>query len=266
MTGVTDIEGFSRRTETFDGVSHEVYRAGTGPAVLVIHEIPGLHPGVIHFARRVVDAGFTAVLPSLFGTPGRPASRGYMAGVLLRVCVAREFAVFASGRSAPVVDWLRALAARAHEECGGPGVGAAGMCLTGGYALGMAVDDRMLAPVLSQPAQPAASTAARRASIDISPADLAKVRARGEDGLCVLGLRFTRDRAVPEERFGMLRRELGDAFIAVEIDSSPGNPYGIKPSAHSVLAADLVDEEGHPTHDALERVLAFFQERLTPQA
>jgi dienelactone hydrolase len=262
MAGVTDFEGFTRRTETFDGVSHEVYRGGSGPAVLVIHEIPGLHPAVVHFARRVVDAGFTAVMPSLFGTPGRPLSGGYVAGTVLRMCVAREFTMLASGRSALVVGWLRALAARVHEECGGPGVGAVGMCMTGGYALAMAVDDRMLAPVLSQPAQPAPFSAARRQSIDITPADLATVKTRAADGLCVLGLRFTNDRGVPAERFAMLRRELGDAFIAVEIDSSPGNPHGIKPSAHSVLAADLVDEEGHPTHDALERVLAFFRERL----
>src|SRR5215467_6321183 len=129
MAGVTDFEGFTRRTDTYDGASHDVYQGGSGPAVIVVHEIPGLHPGVVHFARRVVDAGFTAVMPSLFGTPGREPSGGYMAGIVARMCVAREFAFLASSRSAPVVTWLRALAARAHEDCGGPGVGAVGMCM-----------------------------------------------------------------------------------------------------------------------------------------
>jgi dienelactone hydrolase len=78
----------------------------------------------------------------------------------------------------------------------------------------------------------------------------------------VLGLRFTGDSLAPEERFQRLRDELGDRFIAVEIDSSPGNPHGIRKAAHSVLTEDLVDEPGHPTRDALDRVLAFFDERL----
>jgi dienelactone hydrolase len=244
----------------------DVWRGGTGPAVIVIHEMPGLHPGVVGFARRLVGAGFTAWLPSLFGTPGRAYTRSgpYLGRTLVEVCVSREFTVFALNRTSPVVGWLRQLAARAHDECGGPGVGAVGMCFTGGYALAMAVDERMLAPVLSQPGTPPPIGARRRGAIDLSPADLDAVQARTrQDGLCVLGLRFTNDRVVPAERFAMLRRALGDAFLAVEIDSSPGNPHGIPQTAHSVLTEDLVDEPGHPTRDALDRVLAFYRERLT---
>src|SRR5215475_1976257 len=185
-----DIDGFVRRTEEHGGRTHDVYQAGSGPAVIVIHEIPGLHAGVVDFARRLVDAGFTAVMPSLFGTPGRGPSGGYMLSSVMRVCVSREFHMFALGKSSPVVEWLRALAAKAHDECGGPGVGAVGMCYTGGFALAMAVDDRMIAPVLSQPASPAPVSATRKASIDIAPADLERVKARGCD---VLGLRFTKD-------------------------------------------------------------------------
>jgi dienelactone hydrolase len=172
--------------------------------------------------------------------------------------------MFALGRSSPIVTWLRALAAQAHEECGGRGVGAIGMCFTGGFALGMAVDERMLAPVLSQPANPAAVGARRRTSIDITPADFARVKQRAVAGACqVLGLRFTADPAVPEERFAMLRRELGDAFIAIEIDSSPGNPHGIGKASHSVLTEHLVDRPGHPTVEARERVLDFLRAQLT---
>jgi len=36
--------------------------------------------------------------------------------------------------------------------------------------------------------------------------------------------------------------------------------------AHSVLTEELVDEDGHPTKQALERVLGFFEERLRPTA
>src|SRR5262249_16688223 len=139
-----------------------------------------------------------------------------------------------------------------------------GMCFTGGFALGMMVDERMLAPVLSQPSLPFAITAKQRAAIGISPADLTRVRQRAADGVCLLGLRFTEDRFVPAARFETLRRELGDGFIAVEIDSKPGNPHGIPKEAHSVLTAHLVDEPGHPTRDALDQVLALFRSRLTP--
>ncbi len=80
--------------------------------------------------------------------------------------------------------------------------------------------------------------------------------------MCVLGLRFTGDRAVPAERFARLREELGDGFVGVEIDSSKGNPHGIPGVAHSVLTGHLVDEPGHPTRDALDQVLDLFRKRL----
>ena len=78
----------------------------------------------------------------------------------------------------------------------------------------------------------------------------------------MLGLRFTEDMAVPADRFETLRRELGDGFIGVEIDSSEGNPWGISKRAHSVLTEHFVDEPGHPTREALDQVLEFFRTRL----
>jgi dienelactone hydrolase len=179
------------------------------------------------------------------------------------VCVSREFTLLAD-RTNPVITWLRALAAQAHAECGGPGVGAIGMCFSGGFALAMAVQPDVLAPVLSQPGLPLPLTPGKRAALGLDPADLASVRARTADGLCVLGLRFSADRGSPPERFGTLRQELGDAFEAIEIDSSPGNPYGIPRRAHSVLTEFLVDTPGHPTRAALDRVMAFLAERLRP--
>ena len=260
----TALEGYDESTFTHDGVSRQVFSAGDGPAVIVIHEVPGLHPEVIAFGRRVVDAGFTVHMPSLFGTPGKPFGWGYTLRSLVPACVSREFTTFALDRTSPITGWLRRLAAEAHAECGGPGVGAVGMCFTGGFALGMMVDDAMLAPVLSQPSLPFPVGKKRKAAVGISDADFERVKERAAQGACVLGLRFSADTYVPTERFKTLRQELGDAFIAVEIDSSRGNPHGIKKRAHSVLTLDLVDEPGHPTQAALERVLAFLQERLLP--
>jgi dienelactone hydrolase len=255
------VPGFDVTTFNHGGRTHEVYRAGAGPAVVVVHEMPGLHPGMTAFGQRLADAGFRVYLPSLFGRPGKPFAGREMGRSLWHVCVSREFVMLAD-RTNPVVTWLRALAAQAHAECGGPGVGAVGMCFSGGFALAMAVEPAVLAPVLSQPGLPMPLTARKSAALGLDPADLAAVKARTGDGLCVLGLRFSADRGSPAERFATLRRELGGNFEAVEIDSSPGNPYGIRKGAHSVLTEDLVDEPGHPTRAALDRVMAFLAERL----
>ena len=255
------VAGFDQVAFTHQGRTHQVYRAGRGPAVIVIHEIPGIHPGMVTFAQRLLEAGYTVYLPSLFGRPGQPPSTGALLRSILRVCVTREFAILAD-RTSPITTWLRALAATAYRDCGGPGVGAIGMCLTGGFALAMAVEPAVLAPVVSQPGLPAPLTARKRAAVGLDAADLAQVKARTERGLCVLGLRFSADRGCPAQRFQRLRRELGDAFEAIEIDSSPGNPYGIPTRAHAVLTVDLVDEPGHPTRVALDRVLEFLGQRL----
>ncbi|MDX1691102.1 MAG: dienelactone hydrolase family protein [Acidimicrobiia bacterium] len=256
------LDGFTTGTVTYDGQPKTVHRRGDGPGVVVVHEMPGITPSVAAFGRRVADRGFTVVMPSLFGTDGRAPSGAYLAATAIRACVSREFTCFATGRSSPAARWLRALAADLHDELGGPGVGAVGMCFTGGFALAMMVEDAVAAPVLSQPSLPLAVGRRRARSVGLSDDEILRVAARAEEGCPVLGLRFTEDRAVPAARFEALREILGDAFVAVEIDSSPGNPWGIPRRAHSVLTEDLVDEPGHPTREALERVLGFFEERL----
>lgn len=252
----------------FDSFSFEalderrtVYTRGDGPGVVVMHEIPGIIPEVARFAARVADEGFRVFVPDMFGTPGRGFSLGYAGGQMMRACISREFHVLAADGTSPIVDWLRELCHHAHAACGGPGVGALGMCLTGNFALALMVDPSVVAPVLSQPSLPFPFGAARRRGLHISPKDLAEAKARD----CpLLGLRFTADPLVPAERFERLREEFGDRFVGIEIDSSKGNPHGIPGTAHSVVTKDLVDEAGHPTRAALERVLALFREQLKP--
>jgi dienelactone hydrolase len=260
--GADDLSDFARGAFAHKGIVHDVFRSGEGPAVIVIAEIPGITPKVADFARRVRALGCTVLLPVLFGEPGREPSGRYIASSIAKACVAREFAAFATGKTAPVSEWLRALARYAHGSFGGPGVGAVGMCFTGGFALGMMAGPELIAPVLSQPSLPIGFTAKAKASVQLSPEDLKIVKERVAEGACVMGLRFTGDRAVPAERFETLRRELGDGFIGVEIDSSEGNAWGIPTNAHSVLTEHFVDEPGHPTRDAMDQVLEFFRTRL----
>ena len=262
MATAPTLAGFTVSNHTYLGSTKPVYRAGSGPGVVVIHEVPGITPLVAGFAQRLVAAGMTVALPSLFGTPGKPSSIPYSLASMARACVSREFHCFALDRRSPITDWLRELARDLHDELGGPGVGAVGMCLTGGFGLAMLLEPSVIAPVLSQPSLPLAISAGRRRSAGLSEADWTAIEARAADGCSVLGLRFSEDRMVPDDRVATLQRRLGDRFIAVDIDSSEGNPYGIGRGAHSVLTEHLVDEPGHPTRTALDDVITFFTERL----
>lgn len=257
------LERYTRDRFTADGTTHDVYRRGEGPAVIVIAEVPGITPAVIAFADRVAALGCTAILPHLFGKPGGSARNPVnLARTFGHVCVSKEFNLFGLRRQSPVTDWLRALGRQEHERCGGPGIGVIGMCLTGGFGLAMMADDWVLAPVLSQPSLPAGITAGRRRDLGVDDATLARVKQRTADGSCLMALRFSGDRLSPGERFVRLRHELGDAFTAIEIDSSRGNPHGNKLVAHSVVTEDLQDLPGHPTREALDEVLDFFRTRL----
>jgi dienelactone hydrolase len=243
------LTGWTRGSFTAAGITRDTFRRGEGPGVVVVHEIPGITPLVTRFADEVVDAGFTVVMPSLVGTPGKGVSGPYLASSMAKVCVAREFTHWALGQTSPIIGWLRALARSLHLEVGGPGVGAVGMCFSGGFALGMMVDDVMVAPVLSQPSMPFAVGRARAADLNLSPEDRAAVAQRAAEGCQVLGLRFTGDRAVGT-RFESLRELLGDAFVAVELPST-------SPRDHSVLTEQRDDA-------SVERVIEFLRAKLRP--
>jgi dienelactone hydrolase len=256
------LDGYEREPFTAEGKQRDLYRTGSGPAVIVMSEIPGITPLVAEFGRKVSAIGCTAVLPHMFGTPGKPPTAAYTVESMLHACISHEFSTLAAGRTSPITTWLRALARAEHERCGGPGVGAVGMCLTGGFALALMVDDVVVAPVLSQPSLPFPLGKGRKRDVGISTADLMRVKQRAEAGTTVLGLRFTGDPVCPPERFERLREELGENFIAVEIDSSSGNPHGHPKQAHSVLTEHLQDKPGTPTRQALDQVLDFFRDRL----
>ncbi|MFK7975230.1 MAG: dienelactone hydrolase family protein, partial [Halioglobus sp.] len=213
------------------------------PAVVVMHEVPGIYPAVIDFAERLVAQGYTVYMPSLTGTPGREFSGPYVLSSIGRACISKEFHVLAQRESSPITNALRALCRHAHAQCGGVGVGAIGMCLTGNFALSLMVDESVMAPVLSQPSLPFPVSKKHKCALHISDDDLAIVKQRiASEDVSVLGLRFTDDPMCPPERFARLQEELGEGFESVEIDSSKGNDFGLSGSAHSVVTRDLVDE------------------------
>ena len=118
------LEGFQETTFSDGPATWTVYRRGTGPGVLVLHEIPGITPEVARFARRVADAGFTVALPHLFGTVPTHYGPGPLVRTTLQACISWEFSVLRRGKRSPIADQLRALARALHGEVGGRGVGA----------------------------------------------------------------------------------------------------------------------------------------------
>ena len=253
------LEDFERRRITLDGKTKLVFVGGTGPAVIVISEMPGISPHVARFARWVRDAGFTVWMPHLFGVPGRPLSMGYALTSMLKGCVSAEFRAFAANASSPVTQWLRALAAHAHPLCGGKGVGAIGMCFTGNFALSMMLEPAMLAPVLSQPSLPLG----RAGGMHIAPGELRDVKERLErDDLTVLAYRFEGDSFCRAARFAAYQQALGDRFQARVLPDSAANPDAPMKNPHSVVTLHLIDEQNQPTRRAVDEIIGFFRMRL----
>jgi dienelactone hydrolase len=267
MTTPEALQDYSRfeYTDPAGKWTRPVYRKGTGPAVIVIHEMPGLHPLVVRFADRVAAAGMTVFCPVLFGAPGAEVKLLPAIGTMLKgICIRREFNVWAADQSSPIVDWLRALARHVHGECGGKGVGAVGMCFTGGFALAMMTEPSVVAPVLSQPSLPMFTGKGPRAGgMGVSPAEVACARQRfADEGLSMIGLRFFGDNFVPDARFDAYKRAFGDKFEAIEIDPKDAKQDPRMAMAHSVLTIHLNDDDPEgPTKQAEQRVIAFFKER-----
>lgn len=259
-----DLTGWEVAPFTGAGYTYDVYRKGSGPGVVLIPEMPGIHPGVLGLGNHLVDNGFTVAIPSLFGQPGKPKTPGYIVAEISRGCVAKEFAAMATNKQRPVSLFLRALARDLNEKTPGKGVGVIGQCFTGGFALAAAVDDSVLAPVLSQPSVPFPLTAKQRRDPGMSEAELSVVADRcANHDLCALGLRFSEDRMAPGDRFKTLKQRLGDAFEVIEIDSRPGNEHGFGRMAHSVLTDEVREVDGQPAYEARKRVVEFLRERLS---
>ncbi|GAB4518337.1 MAG: dienelactone hydrolase family protein [Parvularculaceae bacterium] len=241
-------------------MAHEVFRGGAGPAVLILHELPGMTPQFWRFAHWVRGAGFSVYAPDLFSRPGKVTGKIGLVSAALKVCISREIHMLAANRSSPVSGWLRALARRASGECGGK-VGVVGMCMTGNFALSLVLEDCVAAPVASQPSMPAPLRPGARAALHLSADEKNALRNRSD--VPVMALRFAGDRLCAAARFNELEKLLGARLEAHVLPDAAANPDG-NPKPHAVLTADLIDAAGEPTREAADRVIAFLGERLKP--
>lgn len=257
---ISSIDQFQMQKHCYLETERMGYSAGSGALVVLLHEIPNATPETFDLGLKLVKEGFRVHIPILFGTPNAPFSKRSAVKEMALGCIKREFAVFASERSSPVVEWLRALCNDLLSKHSQERIGMIGMCFTGNFALGLIAEDWMKAPILSQPSLPYAIRGKYKSGLHVSP-ETCK-RAKERDDLEILGLRFTYDWMCPKSRFQHLKEEFGEAFKGIEIDSSPFNTHRIPVTAHSVLTLDLVDKEGHPTHDAWLAVLDFLSRKL----
>jgi dienelactone hydrolase len=269
------MQDFQQANFSDDTFTHLVYEIGKGPAVVLMHELPGMAPECVDLARDIAHQGFRVYVPLLFGEADRPGTNLTTLGNLARLCISREIKLLVRKQSSPITIWLRALCRKAHQECGGSGVGVIGMCLTGGFVLSMLADESVIAPIMSQPSWPPGS------DLGLSEAELAQVKQRTEQGLPILALRFSGDKLCTDAKIMALEQEFGPMTVVqqddalcwrrgktlelMEINSLPGNPFGIPAKAHAVLTIDARGA-GHPTDRAKQRVLEFLGEQLRKSA
>ena len=263
MSDDVTLADFVSEERTFGGVTKQVFRIGArGPAVVVMHEVPGVTPNVLRLAKIVADAGYHVAVPVLFGEPGKPPDLLYDAEEVLAMCVSAEFAVWRANGSSPVVDWLRALCVDLYGEVKeGKGVGAIGLCITGGFALSLAVgsDGVVKAPVMSEPSLPfPLPFTQNHEAVHLAPEEQAALAA---GSVRAMGLRFTNDSYCRKARFDRYEKILGNRFQRFEIPS-PDEEHDIGPHAHAVLTIELRDDPKHPTRKALAAVLTFLSANL----
>ena len=246
-----------------NGISHTVFSAGKGPGVLLMHELPGMTPEFWRLANWLSQY-FTVWAPDLFGDK-KTHTPANSAVLTLRACISREIHLFAKNDPGPITQWLRALAKDLHTHSGGAGVGAIGMCMTGNFALTLALDPWVVAPVASQPGIPA-STPFQNQDGGLQMTRDEKQQLAGRD-VDVMGLRFEGDALCRAARFDAIRDVIGgDRFLEHVIADEHRNPNGPLKTPHSVLTADLVDADDSVTKQKLMEVISFLKARIGPEA
>lgn len=247
-----------------EGMAHPVLVEGEGPAVILMHEMPGFVPQFWRLARWMVAAGFTVYAPALYEKPGTPADRAVrgkgLLGGMRAACISREIHLFAADASSPVTRWLRALSREAHARSGGPGVGVVGLCLTGNFAWSLAVEPKVKAAVAGEPSLPFH----KKGALALSPEERGALAARTD--LPMMALRFDGDPACRAPRFDALREVVGSQrLIEKVLPDSAKNPDG-NPFPHAVLTKDLIATDGEPTFEAAREVLGYLRNRLQREA
>ena len=264
-----------------DGISGEVYYGGDGLPVLLLHELPGLIHECRQFADKLIAEGFEVYMPLMFGEFDMPFSGLKTALNVPKLCVQREFSMWARSGNSPILQWLRGLAGEIATRSGREKVGAIGMCLTGNFALSLIAEPAIEAAVGSQPSLPlfgAAYPAVNKA--EAAKREAEKISERHGGGPALLSYRFENDSLCTHAKLAALGDLFGPALRGVEI---PGKKHAML-TAHFALPHDQVEvpadlgdfvptegglfraediwQDGEPTHHVLIEIIAFLKDRL----
>lgn len=240
-----ELPGFERFDFEADGVSKVVYRAGTGPAVVLIHELPGMVPECVELGRKIAAEGYCVYMPLLFGEP----MKNYGAKPLLWPCVWKEFSFLSTHGKSPVADWLRALSRKAFADRGGMGVAAIGMCFTGRFALSLMMDKNLIAPVICQPGSSYSDSAMGIPEVEWDNA----VKRSKDENIPVLAMRFEQDSLCKAARFETLRAGFGARLREIVV---PGKK-------HSVLTLHFKDMSPADQARVWSELCEFLKQRLS---
>ena len=253
------LDGDHRFVFEHDGITHTVFRDGSGPGVLVMHEAPGMSNRCLALADRLIGAGFSAYLPLFFGKPGMDNKLVGLASAVL--CLRKELNSLSTNAPSEIAGWLRALCRKMHAECGGRGVGVIGMCLTGNLVLSVMLDESVLVPVMCEPAVPILPwSKERKAALGVPDEDARRAAERAKS-VQVLGFRFETDTKCPDERFQTLEQLFGTTcFKGKRIPTGPNHPGKIPNGSHSVLTGEFdYNDLHHPARKALDEIIERLQ-------
>lgn len=250
------LEGFEQSvfsTDAVDGkpLQHDVYTRGSGPVVMIIQELPGIGQETLRLADKLVTAGFTVVLPHLFGPLGRLSFAGNIARLF---CMRREFALFSAKKTSPVVRWMAALSQELANRHSVDGIGVIGMCLSGNFAISLMAEPTVLAAVASQPSLPLF----KQSALHMSDQEVTKIRAGLDEKGAMLAFRFGGDMLCTQAKFDALDKAFNNDGKRIRLNNIPGNK-------HSLLTVHFVDEDGSPTDTALKQVISYFNQKLAGQ-
>ncbi|WP_147125152.1 dienelactone hydrolase family protein [Shimia ponticola] len=256
------------RAISHEGITHSIFAKGpvdktghvsSARGVVLLHELPGMTPEFWRLAHWLAER-FIVWCPDLYGTGQRPlAPVGGVKGAA-RLCISREMGALRANRSGPITTWLRHLGQVLHSEVGGPGIGVVGMCMSGGFAISMALDPWVTAPVASQPSLPLSLHRNQHGDLQLTDQERTALSASETD---VMTLRFAGDRVCRNARIEAIQAVFGPARVDDhELRDKDRNPNGPMRFPHSCLTADLVDKQGSPTRGKVNDVIRFLSDRL----
>ena len=242
---------FEIREVSFQGTRRQVMVSPNGGRpVIIMHELFGISASLLAFSDMIQAAGFRIYLPVLFGStePATTAMDKIKRGAEF-TCVAYQFRIFSSEESGPWADWLRHLVDWACADSGHDRAGAIGLCLTGNFVLSMTVNAKVAAPVMGEPSLPFLND-----GLHATPAEVATVRQRLDQGLEMRAYRYETDTKCKAGRFLAFQEKLGQGFKATTLQTTK--------KLHSVFTEDLRDEAGQLRHNKVDEVIAFLRARL----